>query len=61
MTTRSQTGNLKPRSFSDYYLFFSTKHPFHAIVSIQILVEPTCYSHASLSPAWRAAMGDEIL
>lgn len=60
MITRSQTGTFKPRSFSDYQSYLSTEHPFCALTSVQLPAEPTCYSQASLSPAWRAAMGEEF-
>jgi hypothetical protein len=60
MITHSQTGTLKPRSFPDYQSYLSTKYPFRALTTIQLPAEPTCYSQASLSPAWRVAMGEEF-
>jgi hypothetical protein len=59
MTTRFRTGNLKPKSFSDYKMF-SSRYPllsFHIVIPE---VEPTCYSKATLDPQWQDAMSLEF-
>ena len=53
MTTRSQTGSLKPKTFPDYKLFTSTKHPFHLFHTILREIEPSCYSKAPSDARWR--------
>jgi hypothetical protein len=58
--TRSQTGSLKPKTFPDYHLFYSTKHPFKALHSMTLPPKPSCYSMAASNPHWRAAMGSEF-
>ena len=56
MTTRSQSGSLKPKTFPDYKLFTSTKHPFHLFHTILCETEPSCHSKASSDARWRDAM-----
>jgi len=46
MVTRSRTGSLRPKSFSDYKLFHSQFSE----------TEPSSYSKAVLDPKWQAAM-----
>ena len=53
LTTRSQTGSLKPKTFPDYKLFTSTKHPFHLFHTILREIEPSCYSKAPSDARWR--------
>jgi transposase InsO family protein len=59
MVTRSKTGSLRPRNYADFQLFYSTRHPLKALHST-LLSEPTCFSEASKSPSWRAAMNQEF-
>jgi hypothetical protein len=59
MVTHSKTGSLKPKDFSDYKLFYSTRHPLKALSTVVTPLEPSCYSQAVSSPDWRAAMGLE--
>lgn len=56
MQTRSKTGSLHPKQFQDYQLFYSTKHPLHALHSVVQVPTPTCYSQAVKSVAWRQDM-----
>ncbi|RVW13866.1 Retrovirus-related Pol polyprotein from transposon RE1 [Vitis vinifera] len=58
MTTRSQTGNLKPRTFSDFKLY-STQYPLQALSSIVTPLAPTSYRQAALLPDWCVAMREE--
>lgn len=58
MITRSRDGTSKPKVFS------ATRYPvpacFLALQSDASFREPTCFSHASKVPEWRAAMQDEF-
>ena len=56
MTTRSQTDSLKPKTFPDYKLFTSTKHPFHLFHTILHETKPSCSSKAASNAQWRGAM-----
>ncbi|KAL6347793.1 hypothetical protein AAG906_026322 [Vitis piasezkii] len=47
MTTRSQIGNLKPRTFSDFKLY-STQYPLQALSSTVTPLAPTSYRQAAL-------------
>lgn len=51
MVTRSKTGSLRPNSYADFQLFYSTRHPVRALHS-PLVSEPTCFSDqlASLKP-----------
>ncbi|GMY25599.1 uncharacterized mitochondrial protein AtMg00820-like [Fagus crenata] len=44
MTTRTRTGTTRPKDFSDYHLFYFTKHPLKAFHTLNIPSEPTCYT-----------------
>jgi len=59
MVTRSKTGSLRPKNYTDFQLFYSTRHPFKALHNT-LLPEPTYFSEASKSPAWRTAMNQEF-
>jgi hypothetical protein len=54
--TRCQTGSLNPKSFPNYQLFYSTKHPIRALHLVLTVFEPTCFIQASKSPEWNKAM-----
>ncbi|RVX11376.1 Retrovirus-related Pol polyprotein from transposon RE1 [Vitis vinifera] len=58
MTTRSQTGNLKPHTFSDFKLY-STQYPLQALSSTVTPLAPTSYRKAALLPDWCVAMREE--
>ena len=58
MTTRSQTGNLTPRTFSDFKLY-STHYPLQALSSTVTPLAPTSYRQAALLPDWCVAMREE--
>lgn len=60
MITRSRTGSSRPKDFSDYQLFYSTRHPLRALSTMVTPLEPTCYTQAAATPDWRAAMGLEF-
>jgi hypothetical protein len=60
MTTRSRTNSLKPKTFPDYHLFYTSKHPpktFHTVLQES---EPRCYSQAAKNPRWQQAMVEEL-
>jgi hypothetical protein len=50
MVTRSRTGSLKPKTFADYQLFYSTKHPPTTFLITVSTTEPTCYFKAISNP-----------
>lgn len=58
MVIRSRDGTRKPKTY------FTIKHPlpqcFHAALSPIIPSEPTCYTQATQSKEWRAAMMEEF-
>ncbi|RVW22302.1 Retrovirus-related Pol polyprotein from transposon RE1 [Vitis vinifera] len=58
MTTRSQTSNLKPRTFSDFKLY-STQYPLQALSNTVTPLAPTSYRQAALLPDWCVAMRKE--
>jgi hypothetical protein len=60
MTTRTRTGTTRPKDFSDYHLFYSTKHPLKAFHTLNIPSKPTCYTQAIRHSNWRVAMGEEF-
>jgi len=64
MTTRSQDGTRRPKTFSNYKLFSSTKHPLmvlHSHLSSNLLPPtPSWFSQAVTSPHWRQAMQEEF-
>jgi hypothetical protein len=60
MITRSQTGSLKPKSFSDFHLYYTSKYPPVALHTSLSLVEPTCYTKATTDSRWRTAMATEF-
>ncbi|KAG6791875.1 hypothetical protein POTOM_001009 [Populus tomentosa] len=58
--TRSKIGHSRPKQYSDYQLFYSTRHPLRAFSAFHAIVEPTCYTKATLDSQWRAVMGREF-
>ncbi|KAF5481186.1 hypothetical protein F2P56_001856 [Juglans regia] len=54
------TGNSKPRVFPDFNVFYSTRHPLQVLSTVITSNEPSTYTQAVSSPAWRAAMGNEF-
>lgn len=60
MLTQLWTSSRHPKAFPDYQLFYSSKHPMHALSIALDQIEPTCYSKAMSSPTWRVAMGQEF-
>ena len=59
MVTRSCTGSLKPKTFTDYQLFYSTKHPSTALLTTISTTKPTCYSKAISDPHWKTTMSQK--
>jgi hypothetical protein len=60
MITRSRDGTCCPKSFADFKLYYSTKHPFIALHSTTLPSTPTRVSQALKSPQWRQAMSEEF-
>jgi hypothetical protein len=60
MLTRSQTGHLKPKTFQDFHLYHTLKHPFRVLQAIQCPLEPSTYRQAALKPEWLSAMQSEF-
>jgi hypothetical protein len=61
MVTRSKTGSLKPKTFSDYKLYSTIKHPPpRALLTVLTETEPTSFAKAILDPRWQTAMADEF-
>ena len=56
MVTRSQTGNLKPKQFPDFKLFYASNHPICMSTRVLNCVEPRNFSQAILSQEWQHAM-----
>jgi hypothetical protein len=59
IVTHSKTSSLRPKSYADFQLFYSTRQPLRALHST-LVSEPTCFSEASKSPKWRDAMNQEF-
>jgi hypothetical protein len=59
MTTRSHTGSLKPKTFPDYHLYYTSHHPLKSHLPISSIIESTCYSKAVIDPHWKTAMNQE--
>lgn len=51
IVTRSQTGKSKPKEYSCFQMYYSTKHPLKAL---------TAFHQASSYPNWMAAMESEF-
>jgi hypothetical protein len=59
MTTRTRTGSLRPKSFVDYKLFYTTKHPPVSLPAAPLESEPSSYTKTVADARWRAAMTQE--
>ena len=60
MTTRSRTGSLKPKTFPDFHLYHTIKHPLKSYHTTLQELEPSCFSKAALDPWWQQAMAEEF-
>lgn len=61
ITTCSRTGSFKPKQFSNYKLYHSTKYPLQLFHITLHETEPSnYYSKAATDPWWRAAMGQKF-
>jgi len=52
--------SLKPKTFPDFKLFYSSKQSLRALHTVALPPEPTCYSQAITSVEWRQAIGNEF-
>jgi transposase InsO family protein len=50
MVTRSHTGSLKTKSFSEFKLYYNSRYPPIALNTSLSISEPTCYSKAANDP-----------
>jgi len=57
--TRSQTGNLKPRRFPDFHLYY-TRHPLQALHAGLVFPDPRTYTQTASIPKWHATMDNEF-
>ena len=46
--THSKISHSRPKQYLDYQLFYSTRHPLQAFSAFHAIVEPTCYTKATL-------------
>jgi hypothetical protein len=60
IVTHSQTNSLKPKKFPNFQLYYSTKHPFQALSSIVLPLEPRTYNQAVGNQNWKLAMQSEF-
>jgi hypothetical protein len=60
MTTHTCTGSLKPKSFVDYKLFYTTNHPRANLSATLPKIETSHYTKATSDARWRAAMAQEF-
>ena len=60
MVTRSKTNSLKLKTFPDYKIYYSTKHPLCALYSQAIPIEPSSFSQAVKFTEWQQVMQDEF-
>jgi hypothetical protein len=60
MTTRSQTGSLKPKQFRGFKLYHSTKHPLQSFHTILSEKEPNNFTKAAADSRWQDAMLQEF-
>ena len=60
MTTRTRTGSLKPKAFSNYQLYHTSKYPLRLFHTILTEKEPSCFTKAAADSRWRDAMSQEF-
>lgn len=60
MTTRSQTGALRPKHFPGFKLYHFVKHPLHIFHAIHLPPEARTYHQAASKSEWHVAMGSEF-
>ena len=56
VVTRSETGHLRLRTYPDFHLYYSTRHPFRALHVGVIISEPCSYAQAATILEWHLAM-----
>jgi hypothetical protein len=59
MVTRSKVGIQCPKTFPDYHVYYSTKHPLYALHTTTIPTEPSSFTQAMKFAEWRHAMKEE--
>ena len=60
IVTRSQTSSLRPKVFTYFKLYYSTKHPLKAMYTSTSPSEPSTFVQATSNPHWLAAMESEF-
>ncbi|RVW13880.1 hypothetical protein CK203_079395 [Vitis vinifera] len=60
VVTRLQTGYLRPRTYPDFHLYYSTRHLLRALHASVIISEPRSYAQAAAIPKWHLAMECEF-
>ncbi|KAL6333838.1 hypothetical protein AAG906_029025 [Vitis piasezkii] len=60
VVTRLQIGHLRPRTYPDFHLYYSTRHPFRALHAGVIISEPRSYAQVVVIPKWNLAMECEF-
>lgn len=60
MITKSQIGHLKPHSFPNFHLYYSTYHPFQALHVGVVISEPQTYAQIASIPEWHVAINSEF-
>ncbi|RVW31472.1 hypothetical protein CK203_105790 [Vitis vinifera] len=50
VVTRSQTGHLRPCTYPDFHLYYSTRHPLPTLHASVIISEPCSYAQAAAIP-----------
>ena len=50
VVTRSQTGHLRPCTYPDFHLYYSTRHPLRTLHAGVIISEPCSYAQAAAIP-----------
>jgi hypothetical protein len=60
MTTRAKTGSLKPKTFPEFHLYRTIRHPLTSYHVILQETEPSCFKKAAGDPRWQQAMTAEF-
>jgi len=60
MTTRAKTGSLKPKTFPEFHLYRTIRHPFTSYHTILQETKPSCFKKAAGDPRWQQAMTVEF-